>query len=81
MSTTQTPDVSSTFMDQFADAKRVIGSIEAAMKALPLEWTLIAPDGRLWQGSQQQVARVLLQNIDVASLFKGDHQQRQDGGA
>lgn len=69
MSGTQKSGVSPTFMDQFTGARRVIGNIEAAMKTIPLEWTLIAPDGRLWQGSQRDVARVLLQNLDIASLF------------
>ena len=52
-------------------------SPEALLRAMreikflePLQWTLVAPDGRLFQGTQQEVARVLLQNIDVTQLFK-----------
>lgn len=36
----------------------------------PPEWILIAPDGRVFKGDQQTVARVIFQNIDIASLFK-----------
>lgn len=37
----------------------------------PPEWMLITPDGRVFKGDQRVVARALLQNIDVASLFGG----------
>ena len=37
--------------------------------AAPPEWMLIAPDGRVFKGDQRTVARALLMNIDVASLF------------
>lgn len=33
------------------------------------EWVLITPDGRVFKGDQRTVARALLQNIDVTSLF------------
>lgn len=68
----QTSGVSSTFMDQFADAKDTINRIKAVMEVNPTcpDWTLIAPDGRVWSGDQKQLARVLLQNIDMAKLFK-----------
>jgi len=72
VSTKQTSGVSPTFMDQFADAKDTINRIKAVMEVKPTgpNWTLIAPDGRMWSGDQKQVARVLLQNIDVTQLFK-----------
>lgn len=51
-------------------------SLEAmaqAMREIELlqmpEWVLITPDGRVFKGAQREVARALLQNIDVTSLF------------
>jgi len=35
-----------------------------------LDWVLITPDGRMFKGTQRDVARVLFQNLDVTSLFK-----------
>jgi hypothetical protein len=72
MSTNRTT-ASSTFMQQFDDAKTLISRMEAAMQAVkPPQWVLIGPDGRVWQGTQRDVARALLQNIDVTTLFKDD---------
>lgn len=40
------------------------------LESLPQpEWLLIAPDGRVFKGDQRTVARALLQNIDITSLF------------
>lgn len=60
----------STFMQQIDECKTTAKKIEAVMASSSKpEWFLIAPDGRVWQGDQRTVARVLLQNIDVAELF------------
>lgn len=57
-------------MQQFDDCRDLIGRMKAVMdSAQPPQWLLMGPDGRVWQGSQQDVARVLLQNIDIAALF------------
>ena len=48
-------------------------AMEQAMREIELlptpEWVLIAPDGRVFKGDQREVARALLQNIDITSLF------------
>lgn len=68
----QTSGVSSTFMDQFADAKDTINRIKAVMDSMSpnSDWVLISPSGSMWTGSQQEIGRVLLQNIDITHLFK-----------
>lgn len=43
--------------------------VKALEEAKPPEWMLIAPDGRVFKGDQRTVARALLLNIDVTSLF------------
>lgn len=53
-------------------------SLEEMVKAMeearamfkPPEWVLITPDGRMFKGAQREVARALLQNLDITSLFK-----------
>lgn len=42
---------------------------EAKAMFMPPEWVLITPDGRVFKGDQREVARALLLNIDVTSLF------------
>ena len=46
--------------------RRVMIELELAA---PPEWMLIAPDGRVFKGDQRTVARALLQNLDIDSLF------------
>lgn len=52
------------------DPRQALSSMVDAVKGLPpAEWVLVAPDGRVWRGSQRDMARVLFRNIDVAALF------------
>lgn len=52
------------------DPRQALSRMEDVVKGLPpAEWVLVAPDGRVWRGSQRDMARVLFRNIDVAALF------------
>lgn len=51
--------------------QNMLKAIEAAGKPT---WTLISPAGRVWIDDQQGIARVILQNIDVTTFFKGNHE-------
>lgn len=52
------------------DPSQALSRMVDAVKGLPrAEWVLVAPDGRVWRGSQRDMARVLFRNIDVGALF------------
>ena len=52
------------------DSQRLQDMAEAIAATPERKWTLISPDARIWVGDQRTIARVLLQNIDVTTLFK-----------
>lgn len=52
------------------DSQRLQDMVEAIAAAGRPTWTLISPFGRVWIDDQQGIARVILQNIDVGTIFK-----------
>ena len=52
------------------DSRHLQNMVDAIAAAGKPTWTLISPCGRVWVDDQRGIARVILQNIDVTTLFK-----------
>lgn len=69
--TAQTSAANSNFLQQFDDCKAMVKRMEAVMLTPKAQWILMSPDGRVWQGDQQEVARALLLHLDISARFGG----------
>ncbi|HET8687639.1 MAG TPA: hypothetical protein VFM18_13390 [Methanosarcina sp.] len=49
--------------------ENIIGFMKHLKENLKPQWMLVGPDGKVYTGDQKAVARVLLQNLDITSLF------------
>lgn len=56
-----------------------IEKLNALVYADPAHWLLMAPDGRVWNGTAAEVARVVLTQVDGGALSPPAQAKAQEG--